>query len=210
MRIIASIATETVSLLGIPAEVQGNLIRISRGLVGVNEACSGVRSLQTSIMVGLLFGELKRLTTPRRLALLAGAIAIALIANLFRAIFLVWMAASKGLAEVDRWHDTAGYIIVAVVFGGSLLLAFLLSRHEPDETLKAESGKLKSASERSTDIRSQIPGGEDQTETVGAIENRKSKIKNQTSPLPSLSLPYSRPRVPPSLRSRRPRLVSPA
>src|SRR5438132_13258606 len=47
MRIIASVATETANLLGIPAQVQGNLIRIPGGLVGVNEACSGVRSLQT-------------------------------------------------------------------------------------------------------------------------------------------------------------------
>jgi len=56
MPTLASIATEALALFGIPAEVQGNLIRINGGVVGVNEACSGVRSLQTSIMIGLLFG----------------------------------------------------------------------------------------------------------------------------------------------------------
>src|SRR5207244_3102094 len=56
MRAVAAIASETVTLFGIPAQLEGNLIRINNGLVGVNEACSGVRSLQTSLMIGLLFG----------------------------------------------------------------------------------------------------------------------------------------------------------
>ncbi len=128
MQIIASLAAETISLLGIPADVQGNLIRISSGVVGVNEACSGVRSLQTSIMIGLLFGELKRFGWQRRLVLLAVAIAIALVANLGRAIFLVWIASTRELSAVDRWHDVAGYVIVAAVFLGSLGLTALLAR----------------------------------------------------------------------------------
>src|SRR2546421_8773070 len=60
MPTLASIATEALSLFGIPAEVQGNLVRINGGIVGVNEACSAVRSLQTLIMIGLLFGGFKR------------------------------------------------------------------------------------------------------------------------------------------------------
>jgi exosortase len=83
MRIVARVAAETAMLLGIPAQVEGNLIRVSNGLVGVNEACSGIRSLQTALMIGLLFGELKRLSILRRVALVAGAVAIALFANFF-------------------------------------------------------------------------------------------------------------------------------
>ena len=66
MSIVAAVATEMLQLFGIPAQLEGNLIRVSTGLVGVNEACSGVRSLQTSLMIGLLFGELKRLSVARR------------------------------------------------------------------------------------------------------------------------------------------------
>ena len=87
MRIVARVAAETAMLLGIPAQVEGNLIRVSNGLVGVNEACSGIRSLQTALMIGLLFGELKRFSILRRVALVAGAVAIALFANFFRAVF---------------------------------------------------------------------------------------------------------------------------
>ena len=128
MRAVAAVAAETITLLGIPAQLEGNLIRINNGLVGVNEACSGVRSLQTSLMIGLLFGELKRLSILRRLGLIAGAIAIAMIANFCRAVFLVWIAAAESVAEVDRWHDIAGYTIVGLVFVGSLAIATYLSR----------------------------------------------------------------------------------
>ena len=79
MRMVAHVAAETAMLLGIPAQVEGNLIRVSNGLVGVNEACSGIRSLQTSLMIGLLFGELKRLSVLRRVALVACAVGIALV-----------------------------------------------------------------------------------------------------------------------------------
>jgi exosortase len=127
MRAVASVAAETITLFGMPAQLEGNLIRLTSGLVGVNEACSGIRSLQTSLMIGLLFGELKRLSISRRIALVIGAIAIALVANFLRAVFLVWVAAAKSIAEVNRWHDVAGYTIAVLVFVGILILASLLS-----------------------------------------------------------------------------------
>ena len=130
MRIVAHVAAETAMLLGIPAQVEGNLIRVSTGLVGVNEACSGIRSLQTSLMIGLLFGELKRLSVLRRVALVVGAVAIALFANFIRAVFLVMVAATKNISEVTRWHDIAGYTIVALVFVGTMGLAYLLGKSE--------------------------------------------------------------------------------
>jgi exosortase len=133
MRTVAALATETISLFGVPAEVEGNLIRVSTGLVGVNEACSGVRSLQTSLMIGLLFGELKRLSLAKRCLLLAGAILLALLANFGRALFLIWIAATENVSAVDRWHDIAGYVIVAVVFLGALALAGVLGRGRRSE-----------------------------------------------------------------------------
>jgi exosortase len=130
MRMVAAVAAETVTLFGIPTQLEGNLIRVSSGLVGVNEACSGVRSLQTALMIGLLFGELKRLSISRRVALVASAIALALAANLCRAVFLVWVAATRNVSEVSRWHELAGYAIVGLVFIGTFGLAYLLRKSE--------------------------------------------------------------------------------
>ena len=134
MRIVAIVATETLHLFGIPAQLEGSLIRISTGLVGVNEACSGVRSLQTSLMIGLLFGELKRLSVTRRFLLVGGALAIALLCNFGRAFTLVWLSATRGTATAEHWHDGLGYAIVALVFVGSLTLAALLSDRKSDDT----------------------------------------------------------------------------
>src|SRR6266853_492935 len=137
MRIVAHVAAETAMLLGTPAQVEGNLIRVSNGLVGVNEACSGIRSLQTSLMIGLLFGEVKRLSVLRRLALVVCAVVIALLANFLRAVFLVMVAATENLSEVSRWHDIAGYSIIAFVFVATLALAYLLGRSKGNNSVVA-------------------------------------------------------------------------
>ena len=142
MRMVAAVAAETVGLFGIPTQLEGNLIRVSSGLVGVNEACSGVRSLQTALMIGLLFGELKRLSIWRRVALVASAIAIALAANFCRAVFLVWIAATRNISEVSRWHELAGYAIVGLVFVGTLILASLLGRKKEQGRAKMEDGNI--------------------------------------------------------------------
>ncbi len=128
MRGVASLAVEVVALFGIPAQAEGNLIRIGSGMVGVNEACSGVRSLQTSIMIGLLLGELNRFRLGRRITMFLGAVGAALFANAFRATYLVWIASRRGIEEVERQHDLIGYFILGAVFLGSLAIAGLLKR----------------------------------------------------------------------------------
>jgi exosortase len=160
MRTVAAVATEAITLFGVPAQLEGNLIRVSTGLVGVNEACSGVRSLQTSLMIGLLFGELKRLSIAKRVVLVLGALAIAVIANFARAFFLVWVAATESVSAVERWHDAAGYTIVAVVFIGSLLLAAVLGRNRKGERRKAKGENETSSSDLrppTSDLRSPFP-----------------------------------------------------
>jgi exosortase/archaeosortase family protein len=81
-------------------------------------------------MIGLLFGELKRLSILRRILLVIAAVAIAFLGNCIRAFFLVWVAATKNIAAANQWHDFAGYGIVALVFIGSLALAALLGREK--------------------------------------------------------------------------------
>ena len=127
---VASIAAEGMNLLGIPAEQQGNLIRVRDQLVGVNEACSGIRSLQTVLMAGLFLGELSRLSWQRRLLLLGGGVAVAMAANVFRSSLLVWIAAQRGTAALTRYHDAAGVSVLIIVFVGLLILNGWLERPE--------------------------------------------------------------------------------
>jgi exosortase len=147
-QIVARATVEILGLFGIVAFQHGNLIEVATGIVGVDEACSGVRSLQTSVMISLFLGELYRLTAGRRLLMLALGMALALVANLCRTFFLVWNAARHGIQSVDRWHDTAGLVIVGAVFAGLWLLAVRLRRARTIARPRSSSGQLLDGRER--------------------------------------------------------------
>jgi exosortase/archaeosortase family protein len=120
----ARMAAEVVSAAGHPAVVQGTVIAVRTGLVGVEEACSGLRSLQAVWMVAWFAGEFFFLNWPRRVFLAAASMGAALAANVARTIFLTWMAAAAGLTASESWHDTAGDVELAVGLGAVAWLAW--------------------------------------------------------------------------------------
>jgi hypothetical protein len=75
--------------------------------------------------------------------LVACAIVIALFANFVRAVFLVRVAATENLSEVSRWHDIAGYSIIALVFVATMALAYVFGKSEI-RNLKSKGGGRKS------------------------------------------------------------------
>jgi exosortase len=130
MRLVAAVTVEVVGLFGVPAMQRGNLLEIGSGVVSVDGACSGVRSLQTSLMMALFLGELYRLRYWGRLALIPTSLLIAFVANVGRTAFLTWSAARLGMARMESWHDLAGVAVVVIVFGLLWLLAFLWRKAE--------------------------------------------------------------------------------
>ena len=110
---------------GYEAVRQCNLIVIPAGILGIEEACSGLRSLQSGLMVALFFGEVFRLTVSRRLALLLLALMAALTGNILRSSFLCILAYRQGMASIPSWHDPAGFIVlllsILIVFGVSFM-----------------------------------------------------------------------------------------
>src|ERR1039457_3872197 len=58
MRVVAGLTVELLGWLNIPAFQHGNLIEVSTGVVGIDEACSGIRSFQSTLMAALFLGEL--------------------------------------------------------------------------------------------------------------------------------------------------------
>lgn len=109
-----AIVVEGLAVLGIPAVKHGNVIEISRGLVSIDEACSGIRSLQATLMIALFFGELYRLTARWRILLVACGAAVAFLCNMLRTFTLVWISSRHGNAEMAKWHDPTG---VAILLG---------------------------------------------------------------------------------------------
>lgn len=124
MQGVSAAAVEFLDLLGWPALRRGNLIEVGGGLIGVEEACSGIRSLQATLMAGLFLGEYYRLRGAKRRGglLLAGA-GLALATNLLRTFFLVWISVREGPAAFARWHDRAGLIVLVTCLLGLWALA---------------------------------------------------------------------------------------
>ncbi len=58
MRLNTATTVELLGFFGIPAVQQGNVIEVGTGVVGIDEACSGIRSLQAALMISLFLGEL--------------------------------------------------------------------------------------------------------------------------------------------------------
>jgi len=64
MRAVTVINVSLLNVAGIPALQHGNVIEVGSGLIGIEEACSGVRSLQATLMISLFLGELYSLRSP--------------------------------------------------------------------------------------------------------------------------------------------------
>jgi exosortase len=126
MRFVAGTASEVLNWIGIPAVATGNLIRLPSGSVAIDEACSGIRSLQALLMMSLFLGEYRNLNVGRRAALVALAVGVALALNLMRTTALAFVVARWGDSVFDAWHAPTGH---AIFITGLVLvsgLAFIL------------------------------------------------------------------------------------
>jgi exosortase len=121
----AAVSTWAANLLGTPAIRQGVVIQTGAGMVGVDEACSGIRSFQATVMVALFLGELFRYAFIRRIFFLLSGVALAFACNVVRTIYLVRVCDLKGKDAVNQAHDPAGFTILAITLAGLLVLAWL-------------------------------------------------------------------------------------
>jgi exosortase len=125
MQVVAGLTVELLGWLDVPALHHGNLIELSTGVVGVDEACSGIRSFQSTLMAALLMGELYRLRALPRLGLVACGLGLAFTFNVVRTLLLSWQASQHGLAILDKWHDPAGFTIAVACFFALWAIAVL-------------------------------------------------------------------------------------
>ncbi len=115
-RLDTGFTTELLGWFGIPAMPHGNVIEVATGMVGIDEACSGIRSFQATLMISLFLGEFYRLAVIRRTVLCLAGFALSFLFNLARMSLLVWVAAHKGIAAIASWHDPAGVTILVACF----------------------------------------------------------------------------------------------
>ncbi len=143
----AAVSARVANHLGTPAVRSGVIIETGAGPVGVDEACSGIRSFQASLMVSLFLGELFQFGFFRRVLLLLGGVGIALFCNVVRTTYLVRTCDLKGLDAVNLYHDRAGFTILGITFAGLLVLAWLLRSRTEQADGNAEMRKAESRNE---------------------------------------------------------------
>ena len=110
-------------LSGIPVFREGLQFVIPSGNWSVVEACSGVRYLIASFMVGVLFAYLNYRSTQRRLVFAAVAVVVPVVANWVRAYMIVMLGHLSG----NRLAVGADHLVYGwVFFGVVILLMFMI------------------------------------------------------------------------------------
>jgi exosortase/archaeosortase family protein len=109
---------------GYALEQEGNTLILPTGRVGVEDACSGIRSLMGCLFAGTFLGAIFFKSVTKKVLLVSFAMCFAFITNLLRSIFLTAWAYSYGPDAISGFvHDVAGYFVLGLT---SLLLLSLI------------------------------------------------------------------------------------
>ncbi len=127
----ADVAAIAIRASGVPIFREGNFLTIPSGTWSVVEACSGVRYLIASFMVGCLFAYLFYRSPVRRIAFVAASLVVPIVANWVRAYMIIML----GHLTNNRLAAGADHLIYGWVFFGlvMLLLFWIGAKWREDE-----------------------------------------------------------------------------
>ena len=120
-------------LFGVPASVDGVLITTSNGYFEVAEACSGAKFLIAMIAYGVLVANVCYRSWRRRVAFLAMALLVPVIANGLRAfgtIYAAWWTSVEQATGMD--HIVYGWFFFAFVMAAVLAIGWRWFDRDPD------------------------------------------------------------------------------
>lgn len=116
MQATADFTVAALRLSGIPVYREGLQFMIPSGSWSVVEACSGVRYLMASFMVGSLFAYLNYRSTKRRVIFALVSLAVPILANWLRAYMIVMLGHVSGnQIAVGADHLVYGWVFFGVV-----------------------------------------------------------------------------------------------
>jgi exosortase A len=118
MKYTALFTVAVVRLCGIPVYQEGLHFVIPNGRWSVVEACSGVRYLIASLMVGTLYAYLSYRSLKRRLIFVGFAIIVPVVANWLRAFMIVML----GYFSDNRLGTGVDHLLYGWVFFGIVIL----------------------------------------------------------------------------------------
>jgi exosortase len=121
------VATHLAQFVGVAVFREGNVIHLAQVSLGVAEACSGLRSLGSLLVMGLLVGFVQCKRPLSRALLVALAIPIAIVVNVFRVCGTAILADYNYELAMGFYHTFSGWLVflagMALMFGTAQLLA---------------------------------------------------------------------------------------
>lgn len=137
---VASVVFFVFDTLGLAIEQQGNVLKLPLGDVGVEDACSGIRSFTACLFAGSFLAAVFLKSLGKKVGLVASAIVFAFITNIIRSLFLTAWAYNYGPAAIEGTvHDVAGYAVLGLTVIGLLCLlplfnlTFVSAHHGHDD-----------------------------------------------------------------------------
>lgn len=114
--------------IGVTVERQGSVLQFPSGLLGVDEACSGIRSLAVLLAVALAMVHFNRLSRRAAAGLLATVVPLAVLANALR-VFISGIFCSLGWMHLTHGgpHELLGLLTFALAIGVMAVCSSLLS-----------------------------------------------------------------------------------
>ncbi len=156
MQHTADFTVRALKASGVPVYREGLQFIIPTGRWSVVEACSGIRYLIASVMVGVLFAYLNYSSLKRRLLFVLASITVPLVANWFRAYLIVMLGHLSG----NRLATGVDHLVYGwVFFGIVILLLFWVGSwwREPERPLPELSGRASMAMSRGEVLRRALP-----------------------------------------------------
>lgn len=135
LRKVVTVVSFVFDVLGLPLEQQGNVLLLPNGgRVGVEDACSGIRSLTGCLFAGSFLAAVFLDRLWKKVALVAAALGLAFLTNLGRGLFLTAWAYNHGADAIEGTvHDVAGYAVLGLTVAGLLCLLPLFNLRFDDE-----------------------------------------------------------------------------
>lgn len=128
LRKVVTVVAFVFDSLGLPIEQQGNVLALPMGAVGVEDACSGIRSLTGCLFAGSFIAAAFIAALWKKIVLLVAALALAFVTNLARSLFLTAWAYNHGPEAIrGPVHDVAGYAVMSLTVLGLVCLVPLLN-----------------------------------------------------------------------------------
>ena len=128
LRKVVTVVAFVFDVLGLPIEQQGNVLVLPTGRVGVEDACSGIRSLTACLFAGSFLSAVFLEKLWKKITLVGAAMGLAFMTNLGRSLFLTAWAYGYGPSAIEGTvHDVAGYAVLGFTVVGLLCLLPLLN-----------------------------------------------------------------------------------